>query len=279
MYIVADSGSTKTECCIVDNKNIINRIISPGINPYYQQEDEIKDVIETYLLPNIDSKKIKKIFFYGAGCNSTEKNKMLSNVFNILIPDSFCEINSDLLGACRGMLKNKAGIAAILGTGSNSCYYDGKEIIKNVSPLGFILGDEGSGAYLGKILVANCLKNQVADHIRDLFFKEMHLKPLDIIENVYRRPFPNRYLADLSRFLINHIEEPDCEYIVHDAFTAFFKRNLLQYEGFKDFEISFTGSISFYYKDILEAVAKEFGSEGITVCRTPMDGLIEYHNN
>lgn len=165
-----------------------------------------------------------------------------------------------------------------MGTGSNSCYYDGKQIVNNVSPLGFILGDEGSGAVLGKLLVGDILKNQMTPALKEKFLEQFGLTPADIIDRVYRKPFPNRFLASLSPFLAQNLDEPCIRTLVSDSFKAFLKRNVMQYENYRNSKVHFIGSVAFYYRAVLEEAARELGIRLGTIIKSPMEGLIEYHS-
>lgn len=183
----------------------------------------------------------------------------------------------DLLAAARSVCRRNAGIACIIGTGSNSCFYDGTEIISNVSPLGFILGDEGSGAVLGKLLVGDVLKNQLPVALREEFMQHYNLTTAEIIDRVYRKPFPNRFLAGFSPFLAKHIQLPQVRSIVEGSFRGFFKRNVMQYD-YQSHPVHLVGSVAFYYQDILKEIAAEYGVRLGTIVREPMDGLISYHS-
>ena len=186
------------------------------------------------------------------------------------------EVQSDLLGAARALFQHEAGIVCILGTGSNSCYYNGNEIVQHVSPLGFILGDEGSGAVLGKLFVADCLKNQLPDWICDKFFDEYELTAAAILDRVYKHPFPNRFLAQFTPFILEHLQEPSLFNLVYDSFEAFLIRNVMQYplEGMK---VGFVGSIAHYFRNTLEIVASEHGIEIAQIEQNPMEGLVKFH--
>lgn len=278
MILIADSGSTKTDWSLCESGKLLQSISTKGINPFYQSSEEILQAVSTELIPNIENPQlIKDVFFYGAGCLYPDKNQSIKDAFMPFIPDASFEIKSDLYAACHALLGRESGVACILGTGSNSCLYDGKEIKQHVSPLGFILGDEGGGAHLGKLLVSDFLKNQLPDELKKLFFEEFQTSVSEIMENVYRRPFPNRYLASLSRFLSNHIEEPECYNIVHHSFTQFFERNIMQYDISDDMPVNFVGSVAYYYSEILERVASEFGLWIDKIEKSPMSGLITYH--
>lgn len=276
MMLIADSGSTKTHWCVIDVTGTLKHIFTNGINPFYQTEDEIAREIELVLIPELKDIHIERIFFYGAGCSFSDKKTIVSNALGRNFKNIPIEVQSDLLGAARSLFGDSKGIACILGTGSNSCSYDGKEITENVSPLGFILGDEGSGAVLGKALIADCLKNQLPDQLKDKLMSEYELTPAIILENVYKKPFPNRFLAKLSPFLLQNIENPAIFNIVYNSFDAFFVRNVQQYDC-ENIHVSFIGSVAYYFRDTLEIVASEHELAIGKIEQSPMDGLIEYH--
>jgi len=276
MKLIADSGSTKTQWCLVENGLIIKDILTNGINPFYQTEKEIITDLENQLLPELENSTIPEIHFYGAGCSFPEKKALVKNAILQFFPKADIEIESDLLGAARSLFQHEKGIACILGTGSNSCFYDGNEIVQNVSPLGFILGDEGSGAVLGKLLIADCLKKQLPDWLSEKLLDEYELTPVQILENVYKKPFPNRFLAKFSPFILEHIEEPSIFNLVYDSFDSFLARNVMQYP-LEEIKVGFIGSIAHYFRDTLEIVASERGIVISEIAKSPMDGLIKYH--
>lgn len=181
-----------------------------------------------------------------------------------------------MLAAARGLCGHEAAIACVLGTGSNSCFYDGSEIVNNISPLGFILGDEGSGAVLGKLLVGDILKNQLSPALKEEFMKQFDLTVPEIIDRVYRQPFPNRFLASLSPFMAQHLEEPAIHALVLGSFIAFLRRNVMQYD-YQQYPAHFIGSVAHCYKDVLQEAAQQTGVLLGKVLRSPMEGLIEYH--
>lgn len=276
MFLIADGGSTKTDWSLVDGNQEIGRLQTRGINPFYQTEEEISAEIREQLLPRItDCGAIASVCFYGAGCAFPEKNEMLRRSIRRVLPVPV-EVGSDLLAAARALCGDRPGIACILGTGSNSCLYDGKEIVKNISPLGFILGDEGSGAVLGKRLVGDVLKNQLPLALREAFFAESGLTPAIILEKVYKQPFPNRFLASLSPFLLRHIEEPAIRRLVGDSFRSFFARNVMQYDC-RNHLVHLTGSIAWHYQSLLKEIAREFNLRLGTIEQSPLPGLLRYH--
>lgn len=277
MILIADSGSTKTHWCLAQNGVVENEIFTDGINPFYQTDMEIIALIESQLISQFDNPEIDRVYFYGAGCSFPEKKILVSRALVRFFGNAMIEIQSDLLAATRSLFQHEKGIACILGTGSNSCYYDGKEITQNVSPLGYILGDEGSGAVLGKLLIADCLKNQLTDKLSEKLLKIYKLTPALILENVYKQPFPNRFLAKFTPFILEHIEEPSIFNLVFDSFDAFFLRNVMQYP-LEDMEVGFVGSIAHYFRETLEIVAKERGIVVSKIVQNPMEGLVRYHS-
>lgn len=277
MILIADSGSTKTDWCLVENAVIIQQVFTKGINPFYQNETEIKFEINQYLLPQLKHTNIDKVFFYGAGCSFPEKKAMISSSLGSVFSDIMIEVQSDLLGAARALLLKNEGIACILGTGSNSCYYNGSGIVDNVSPLGFILGDEGGGAVLSKVFIADCLKNQVSESLKNSFFEKYELTPALILENVYKKPFPNRYLAQFTPFLSENINQPEVYNVVFKGFVSFFERNIKQYP-YQEFPVSFVGSVAYHFRTELEEAARSCGVKIGTVVKSPMEGLVEFHD-
>ena len=276
VILIADSGSTKTQWCVVKSGLVVTEIITDGINPFYQTDMEIIALIDSQLVPKLNTEEISQIYFYGAGCSFPDKKILVSRALVRFFTGAIIEIQSDLLGAARSLFQYQKGIACILGTGSNSCYYNGAEIVQNVSPLGYMLGDEGSGAVLGKLFVADCLKNQLPEELKEKFFAQYELTPAIIMENVYKKPFPNRYLAQFTPFLLENIEEPSIFNLVFESFDAFFVRNVMQYP-LEDMQVGFVGSIAYYFRDTLEIVAFERGIPVSEIVQVPMKGLVKYH--
>lgn len=278
MILIADSGSTKTDWCVVEQGQMVQQITTKGTNPFFQSEEEISNEIATALLPRLKSNTLDAVYFYGAGCAFPDKIEAVHRAISAhLNVTNDIEVSSDMLAAARGLCGHQPGIACIMGTGSNSCYYDGKEIVSNVSPLGFILGDEGSGAVLGKLLVGDLLKNQLPAELKEKFLAQFNLTPADIINRVYRQPFPNRFLASLSPFLVQNLHEPGIRTLVLDSFKAFLHRNVMQYD-YRHHPVHFIGSVAFYYQEILREAAHEMGMQVGTIIKSPMEGLINYHN-
>ncbi len=276
MKLIADSGSTSTRWHLLTNTaDGSTHCRTAGINPYFQSISDIKNTLENEFVLNKND--ITSVFFYGAGITDEikkgELNRALSGFFNI---DSIF-VESDLMAAARALCGHNEGIAAILGTGSNSCYYDGKNIVQNVSPLGYILGDEGSGAVLGRTLVSDILKNQFPQSLTKQFFETYKVTRSEILENVYKKPFPNRYLANFTKFLLNYIHEEVVTNLIIDSFEKFFKRNIEQYPHAKNYEIHFTGSVAWYFSDLLKQAALNQGFKTGLITANPMERLLVYH--
>ena len=284
MFLIADSGSTKTDWCLCNKGAIIQHIQTQGINPYHQSEDAIEEVLREELLPQLKAQSTHlnaqspqpEVIFYGSGCaNETACKRVEEAIYKVLGTDHIT-IHSDLFGAARALCGREEGIACVLGTGSNSCLYNGKEIVANIPPLGYILGDEGSSAVLGRRLVGDCLKNQLPETLRDEFLTEYNLTQEIILEKVYRQPLANRFLASLTPFLSKHREVPGIHKLLVESFTDFFVRNVKQYRR-PWLPIHFVGSIAHAFSAELKEAAESLGMELGTILQSPMEGLIKYH--
>jgi N-acetylglucosamine kinase-like BadF-type ATPase len=260
---------------MVDAGGHSSTVQTSGINPVYQDSDNILSLLTAEL--DDGSFQPSGIFFYGAGCINDSVNNIVRSALEKFFNCSNITIGTDLLAAAHALCQDQPGIACILGTGSNSSYYNGRQIVHNVSPLGYILGDEGSGAVMGKKLVADVLKNQVPQQIRDKFLKAYDLTPHEIIERVYKKPFPNRFLAQFSRFIYENLGDDSMRQLVKSSFTEFFKRNISQYPEAHSMEIHFTGSVAFYFAALLREVSDELGYLTGKITQSPSEDLIRYH--
>ena len=287
MILIADSGSTKVHWCLVTASGQYSEVFTDGINPLFQTTIAMQNSISNQLLPKIApllwAGTLTHIFFYGAGC-TPEKKGFVKTALEAVFKKAEVYVESDMLGAARGLLGHNAGVACILGTGSGSCFYNGETIEWCVPSLGYILGDEGSAAVLGKRLVGDLLKNQLGDDLKEAFFKEYETSMADIIEKVYRQPFPNRFLAKLSKFCADHIDDKRIHDLVYDHFVQFIRRNLVQYfqqptANSQQLIANFVGSIAYYYKPILEEAMKAEGLPLGTILQDPIEGLKEYHKD
>jgi len=275
MLLIADSGSTKTSWRLVDSDKNTRACTTRGMNPFQVGLDEMAHLLEAeFTLPRTG---ISKIWFYGAGCAFPDKNQMVAVALTRYFGVCDVQVNSDLLAAARSLCGKSPGIACIMGTGSNSCYYNGQEIVQNVSPLGYVLGDEGSGNALGRKLLADVLKNQLPEAIRNLFFETYPVTVGEILDNVYRKPTPNRYLAQYARFVSANIAYPEMQTLASACFHEFFRRNVMQYELAQQLPVHFTGSIAFHFSEIICQTAGEFGLTVGNLSQEPMEGLVEYH--
>jgi len=280
MILIADSGSTKTDWRMIDpgNENRTSGFVSNGINPYYENQDEIISKLKGEVLPFVGDADLDEIRFYGAGCTEVKK-EMMKILLRTVLGDAEISVESDLMAAAHALLGRKAGIACILGTGSNSCFYDGERILDNVSPLGFILGDEGSGAVLGKLFIGDLLKKQLPWDLSDIFWQSFpDLKQSDVIERVYRKPFPNRYLAQFTRFLGEHRDYEYVRRLLTNSFKAFLRRNVMQYD-YQNYESHFVGSVAAVFEEELREAADDCGVVVGQVTRTPMEGLIHFYKS
>lgn len=276
MIVIADSGSTKTDWCLGNTQTDSRIVRTGGINPFHQSADEIGNVIASTLVPQLgDTTEFTDIYFYGAGC-IPEKAGIVKTALLQSFPQADIFVESDLLGAAHALCGKNAGIACILGTGSNSCAYDGEKITANISPLGYILGDEGSGAVLGRRLVGDCLKHQLPDDLCRDFLRTYELTPAQIMDKVYRHPLANRFLASLTPFLSAHKHRKEIHTLLVSCFTDFFTRNVLQYEC-HDTLVHFTGSIAFYFQEEVKEAAQRLDISTGKILKSPMEGLMDYH--
>lgn len=297
MILIADSGSTKTDWTLVHSTHplldsqVIATFHTQGITPIHQTPADIRSILEKELLSSIsifpraqlinsgilEGSLLQKIdiFFYGSGCTPAHVPMMKQLLAEVLTPRSV-EVHSDLMAAARALCNREAGIACILGTGANSCLYDGEQIVQNTPALGYILGDEGSGSVLGRMFLNAIFKRPELADVRDQFLKERKFTQADVIQKVYREPMANRFLATTSLFIHDHLDNPLLRQLVVDNFRTFFQRNIVPY-GRPDLPVHFVGSMAHHYPDELQEAAK---IEGFTVGNTvqsPLEGLITYH--
>lgn len=274
MILVIDSGSTKTHWCFISDKAEI--ITTGGMNPYFRTQAGILEELNADLKPRIPD-NVEKIFFYGAGITNGSAGKAVENILAVLFPGSAVETHSDLLGAARATLHNRRGIACILGTGSNSCLYNGEKIILNIPPLGFILGDEGSGAALGKKLLADYLKAIMPRHIAQRFESRFAFRYPEILQKVYRQEQPGRFLASLTPFIHENLADEYCRSLCRSSFTEFIERNIMQYPGSHSEPIYLTGSVACHFSGILNEIFREKSLNLVATVKDPIGGLIHYH--
>ena len=276
--LIADSGSTKCEWCLLDNGKK-KKVITKGISPYFLNADEIVALLQKELLIKLKQNTIKKIFFYGTGLKDNNNKRILHTSLQKIFTNAYIEVQTDLLGAARALCKDEKGIACILGTGCNSCYYNGKKVIKNSPGLGYVLGDEGSGAYLGKKVLQHYLYNTFDEELMFAFDKKYNINANEILNHVYQQPQPNRYLASFAMFLAENRNHYIIENIIEDGLNDFFFTHLRKYHESWLYPIHFTGSIAYGFKDVIASLCNSYEMELGNVIKQPIDGLIKYHNN
>ncbi|MGM0620468.1 MAG: ATPase [Bacteroidota bacterium] len=276
MILIADSGSTKTSWCVADSENTKKFYSTNGINPFFRTTEDIVAELKKELVPKLKG-EISGVSFYGAGVVNDEKAGVIKNALSQLFPGAALEVESDLLAAARATLGKKSGIACILGTGSNSCLYNGNEITAHVPPLGFILGDEGSGAYLGRKLVGDYLKGIMPEDLSAKFKDKFPLQYADFLNSVYKEEKPNRFLAGFVPFLKENIENEYCDQLVRNAFGEFADRNIAQYDGYKKLSVCFVGSVAFHFQEQLLKVLVEKNITPGTIIKEPLLNLLHYH--
>jgi len=278
MILIADSGSTKTDWRVLDKKRVVAQVRTAGFNPYYQDAPSIAAELQAHLLPYCTG-KVTQVFYYGTGITNEEKAEVLrSTIQHVFGGIENIDVQSDVLGAAKAACGHEKGIACILGTGSNSCYYDGDKIDFQVPPLGFWLGDEGSGGHLGKLLILAYLHKEMPADIRQLFEEKYGVMDrLQVLDNAYHKPFPNRYFAAFARFLHDNLQHTFCHSLVEESFSIFFEKYVLKYPMFQDVPLNFVGSIASHYEQILRAVAESKKLQVGKILAAPIDGLVQYH--
>ena len=278
MILIADSGSTKTSWYYSKGENHSEYISTGGINPFFRTTKDIVEELKKDLIPKIDS-NIIEIHFYGAGIINEEKGKVVKLALQQLFTSAKIEVQSDLLAAARATFGIKNGIACILGTGANSCLYDGENITEHIPSLGYILGDEGSGAVLGRKIVADYLKGIMPENLSLKFKKQFPLNYAGFLENVYKKEKPNKFLAQFVPFLYDNINENYCREIVEKSFNEFIERNVKWYTNFNELNISFIGSVAYYFGKQLKQVLNNNELKLGTILKEPLEGLVQFHIN
>ncbi|MBN1339137.1 MAG: ATPase [Bacteroidales bacterium] len=277
MKLIADSGASKTDWVWIYGKNQERFFQSQGLNPFYIDTAGISEVIDKEIVPFIHSEEIKEIYFYGAGCSSVSNKVIVEDAIEACFPDADIYVQSDLLGAARALLGNSGGIACILGTGSNSCYFDGAEIADNIPSLGYFFGDEGSGAHLGKQLCTAFMLERLPSELRNAFIEKYGITRENILHSVYRLPFPNKYLAFFSFFLHENISHPFVFELVAGSFRNFFLNTVSSYADYQSLPVHFTGSVAYFFQDILRSVAASENVNIHSIQKSPLPGMIAFH--
>ena len=279
MKLVVDSGSTKTDWGFFNTVYDLKAVKTQGINPCHQSEEEIRSIIRNELLPNtqnLDLAAITEVFYYGAGCATQSICEQMAALLKEFIPNAAIAVDSDMLGAARALCGHAEGVACVLGTGSNSCLYNGKEIVDQVPSLGYILGDEGSSAALGRRLIGDCLKRQLPESVSHEFLERYSLTKEIIIESVYRKPLPNRFIAGFAPFVYEKRAIPEVHKMIIQCFSEFFTRNVINYHK-PWLPVHFVGSLAGSFADELRETADSLGMTIGKIEASPMSGLVDYH--
>ena len=275
--LIADCGATKGEWCLV-NKGKKKTIITQGISPYFLSSEQITDLLQKELKPKLKNVEVDEVYYYGTGCANPTNVKSVKKSINKVFAGAKVEVTHDLMAAARALCGREKGIACILGTGSNSCYYDGKKIVKNSPGLGYVLGDEGSGAYLGRKVIQYYLYGTFDYELRGRFDLTYTTNAAEILENVYKKPLPNRYLAGFAKFLAENRGHYMIENIIEDGLNDFFFSHLCKYREVWTLPIHFAGSIAFGFKDVVQQLCNSYEFELGKVMKNPMEGLVAYHS-
>jgi len=277
MILIAESGSSKTDWRLLTKDGSVREARTAGFNPYFQDASQIYAEIASQLIPQLDTTAIEEIHFYGAGCSTETNCNIVRDGVGRLFSRAVIHVGHDLLAAARALSGRKAGIICILGTGVNTCLYDGSKIIAGRPSLGFWLGDEGGGGYLGKTLIQHYFHEEMPLELRQAFRNKYEISVELILENAYKKPFPNSYFAAFSRFLSDHSAHPYTRQLIYDGFALFLDRYVSKFPDHDQYPVHFTGSIAYHYQDILRAVAADKKTPLESIIDNPISGLIQYH--
>ena len=278
LKLIAESGATKAEWCLIDNGKT-KSLTTQGISPYFFTEEKVIDLLQKELLSGIPGAvRAETIYYYGTGMRNPANVKMIKTAFQKVFNKAKIDINDDMLAAARALNGSNKGLACNLGTGSFACYYNGKKIVRQSPGIGYVLGDEGSGAYLGKKVLQYYLYDTFDEELRYKFDDKYKTNPVEVLENIYRKPFANRYLAGFAKFLADNRKHYMIENIIEDGLNDFFFNHLCKYREIWTLPVSFVGSIAFGFKDVLKELCSAYEFELGTVLKSPMSGLVEYHS-
>ncbi|GAB3728536.1 ATPase [Hymenobacter agri] len=278
MILIADGGSTKCSWCLLDDAHTRVYFNTEGYNPDFMDTAAIVASLSQNLPDTLPREQVRDVHFYGAGVSSAQKAEVIAAALRQVFPQTRAHVTEDLLAAARALLGRKPGFAAILGTGTNSCIYDGEKITYNVDSLGYFLGDEGSGSYFGKRLLRDYLRGLLPDGLEEALREEYHLGTRnEILDRLYNQPLPNRFLASFAKFCYDHNNVSYCRDIVHEGFEAFFQNLVLHYPRYKEYTFNCVGSVGYNFRDVLTQVARTHGMEVGKIIRSPIDDLVTYH--
>jgi glucosamine kinase len=276
--LIADSGATKAEWCLLQNGKKKN-LFTQGISPYFLSTEQIIELLEAELMKKLRNAGVEQVFYYGTGCASPANAQIVKKALKKLFPGARVEVQTDLMAAARAVCGREKGLACILGTGSNSCYYNGKKIVSNSPGIGYVLGDEGSGAYLGRKVIQYYLYNTYDEDLRARFDARFVTTASEILDNVYKKPLPNRYLAGFTLFLAENRGHYMIENIIEDGLNDFFFQHLCKYPEVWKLPVSFVGSVAHGFRDVIADLCSSYEFELGTILKNPMQGLVQYHRN
>jgi len=274
--LIADSGATKAEWVLLNNGKK-KTLFTQGISPYFLNTDQIAELLQKELAVKLKQQVPEEIHYYGTGCANPQNVTSIKKALGRIFPGAYISVNTDLMAAARAVCGHQKGVACILGTGSNSCYYNGKTILKNSPGIGYVLGDEGSGAYLGKRVIQYYLYNTFDEDLRSRFDAKFVTNGVEILENVYKKPLPNRYLASFTMFLAENRGHYMIENIIEDGINDFFFQHLCKYTEVWKYPVNFVGSVANGFKDVIQQLCNSYEFELGTVLKNPMEGLVRYH--
>jgi N-acetylglucosamine kinase-like BadF-type ATPase len=280
MKLIVDSGSTKTDWALLNRKDgTCIRFTSAGYNPNYITQEYMINDINSALPPELNINKVNEIYFYGAGVTELQFGFIRETLLRVFSCAEHIFVSMDLLGAARALLGHEAGFAVILGTGTNSCLYDGESVIRNIDSLGFILGDEGSGAYIGKQLICDYIRGNMPGKTHALVKEYIRLSGDELIDEIYTKPFPNRFCARYCKFVGENIYKDEYFYcLVKEAFISLFRNIITRYPDYEKYKLNCVGSVAWHFKYLLAEVAMEYQMEMGKVLCYPVEGLIDFHS-
>lgn len=278
MILIADSGSTKCDwICLNKDFSIAFKTITMGFNPYFHSQATISTAIKQNEELHAHNSNVTAIYYYGAGCSSNALNKIVRQALKVSFPNAEIQVDHDLLGAAYAAYDGKENITCIIGTGSNSCHFDGQKVAEEVPALGFILGDEGSGSYFGKKLIAGFMYKQLPQEAYDAFKSTYEIDMADLVSNVYTKPHANVYLASFVRFISNYKTHPYFQEMLHRGMKHFLESHVLCYENSKNLPINFIGSVAYHFREAVQSAADELGLNIGEIVQRPAEKLVDYH--
>ncbi len=277
MILIADSGSTHTDWVFIEKDEHEKKYQTAGFNPYYVPSHEMVNSLEKNLVPFVNNGAVRYVYFYGSGCSTDKKRFIVEEALGKVFPNAHTEVNHDLLGAARGLFNDRPGIACILGTGSNSCLYDGTGIRENIPSLGYFFGDEGSSAHIGRLFLTALLRKDLPVHILEEFEEAYSYNLEDILDAVYNQPRPNRFLGSFMPFIAGYREDPMIHALIFRSFDEFIQEQVIRYTDYQDYTVSYVGSVAYHMKNLLTNVARQYDLSIGDIHADPLDGLIKYH--